>query len=336
MRDHVTLTVSGIESLAYGALVGSGASATAARSVAAAIARAEASGIPSHGLMYLQTYCKHLACGKVDSTAEPTVRRTAPSTCMVDAANGFAHPAIDAGFSQLVPLAREQGTATMAVFNSYNCGVLGHHVEWLAEAGLLGIGFTNAPASIAPAGGSSALVGTNPFAVAAPDGNGGVAILIDQSASVIAKSELTVRARDGQPIPEGWALNRDGLPTTDPEAGLAGTMVPSGGHKGVGMGLFVEIMAAALSGANLGIDAAPFSGTAGGPPGTGQCFIAMDVGRFSGAVFFERINRLCQAMDAQPGARVPGSRQQRNREEAAAAGVSVPAGLVADIEGLTQ
>jgi (2R)-3-sulfolactate dehydrogenase (NADP+) len=119
----------------------------------------------------------------------------------VDAGAGFAHPAIDAGFAALIPLAREQGLAMLAIYNSYNCGVLGYHTERLACEGLLAMGFTNAPASIAASGGRKPALGTNPWSIAAPNGAGGAAIVIDQSASIVAKSEVMKKARLGEPIP---------------------------------------------------------------------------------------------------------------------------------------
>ncbi|MDE0002803.1 MAG: Ldh family oxidoreductase [Rhodospirillaceae bacterium] len=256
------------------------------------------------------------------------------SVVTVDAATGFAHPAIDLGFERLFPLAREQGVAALAVRNSYNCGVLGYHVGRVAEAGLLGIGFTNAPASIAPSGGSKPVVGTNPFSVAAPDGIGGAAILIDQSASTVAKSEVMKHAREGRPIPEGWALDPDGNPTTDPDAGLKGSMAPSGGYKGVGVAIFVELLAAAAAGATLGIDASPFSGTSGGPPRTGQFFLAIDPDRTSAGLFADRVRRLTDAFSGQEGARLPGWHRTSNRTVAATQGVSVSTATLNRIRAL--
>ena len=128
--------------------------------------------------------------------------------------------------------ARSQGVGVMTVHNSYNCGVLGHHAERIAEAGLLGLCFTNAPASIAPTGGKTPVIGTNPFALGVPGGDsygGDVAFVIDQSASAIAKSEIMLRNREGEAIEPGWALDADGQPTTDAAAALKGSMVPSGG-----------------------------------------------------------------------------------------------------------
>jgi (2R)-3-sulfolactate dehydrogenase (NADP+) len=251
----------------------------------------------------------------------------------VDAATGFAHPAIDLGFEALIPTACELGVAALAVRNSYNCGVLGYHTHRLAKVGLLAIGFTNAPASIAPVGGHRPVVGTNPFSLAAPDDEGGAAVLIDQSASVIAKSEIMKRAREGLPIPPEWALDPDGRPTTDPEIALKGSMAPSGGYKGVGVALMVEIMAAAMTGATLGVNASPFSGTTGGPPKTGQFFLAIDPGATSGGLFAERLSALVAEIRDQPGARVPGDGRKAARRRAERKGVTVNPATLEKVRG---
>jgi len=331
--SNVQMSLDEINALALSALLAAGATQEQAQPLAAAVTAAEADGIASHGLAYVPTYCEHLRCGKVDGKAVPEVSKPKPSLLVVDAKSGFAHPAIDAGFKALIPLAREMGIAGLAIRNSYNCGVLGYHTERLAAAGLLGLGYTNAPASIAPFGGRKAVVGTNPFAIAAPDGKGGAAISIDQSASVIAKSEVMRKKRAGASIPEGWAFGPDGQPTTDPDVALKGTMAPSGGYKGFGAGLMVELLAAAASGAVLALDASPFSGTAGGPPRTGQFFIAIDVATSSGGDFAQRVTRLVEAIAAQEGAHIPGAKREAARAKAGA-GIAVSADLVQQIRDL--
>ena len=323
MAQTETLTLGEIETLAFHALIRAGANAEAATALARATAETEADGVASHGLAYIPIYCEHLRCGKVDGTARPVITQPKPGLVLADAATGFAHAAIAAGFAALIPAARDQGIAALAVRNSYNCGVLGIHTLTLARAGFLALGFTNAPASIAPSGGMRPVVGTNPISLAAPDGAGGAALLIDQSASTIAKSEIMKHAREGRPIPEGWGLDADGNPTTDPEVALKGSMAPSGGYKGVGLALLVETMAAAMAGASLGMDASPFSGTAGGPPRTGQFFIAIDAATSSGGAFAARITRLTDEIRAQEGARLPGDGRAAARARAARDGVAV-------------
>ena len=323
---NATMTLDEIRQLATDALTGAGASATNAASVAQSTWRAERDGVRSHGLLYVPIYAEHVQCSKVDGQAVPTVEQPKPAAIRVDAKSGFAHPAIDAGFDAMTEAARNQGVGVMTIFNSYNCGVLGHHAERIAEAGLLGLCFTNAPASIAPTGGKTPVIGTNPFALGVP-GDNQVAFVIDQSASAIAKSEIMLRNREGEAIEPGWALDADGQPTTDAAAALKGSMVPSGGAKGFGAGLMVEIFAAALSGAVLGKDASPFSGTAGGPPNTGQCFIALDPQTFSGGLFGDRVSSLVAALTEQEGTRLPGSRRSGARTRTAN-GVEVDESLI--------
>lgn len=321
-----------VEALAQRVLTASGASLSAAQAVARSIRLAERDGIRSHGLLYLPIYAEHLRCGKVVGAAAPLVSRPKPGSIRVDAAHGFAHTAIDAGWADFTAAARVNGIAALSLHNSYNCGVLGHHAERLAEDGLVGLCFTHAPASIAPVGGKLPVIGTNPFAIAVPDGAGGALLVIDQSASVVAKSEILLRARKGEPIEPNWALDAEGRPTTVAEEALRGSMLPAGGQKGFGLGLMVEILAAALSGANLSRDASPFSGTAGGPPGTGQCFLALDPAGFSGAVFQHSLHRLAASITDQPGARLPGARRKANRDRIEAAGVFVDEALLARLE----
>ncbi|MCC5965109.1 MAG: Ldh family oxidoreductase [Natronohydrobacter sp.] len=324
----MALTLDQVEELALQTLLGAGACMQQAASVARSTRLAERDGIRSHGLMYVPIYSEHLRCGKVLGAARPTVARPRPATVQVDAAHGFAHAAIDAGWPEFDAAVREQGIAAIAIARSYNCGVLGHHAERLAEAGLVGLCFTNAPASMAPIGGRQPVIGTNPFALAVPDGAGRARLVIDQSASAIAKSEIMLRARKGEAIEPGWALDADGQPTEDAEAALAGSMLPAGGQKGFGMGLMVEIFAAALSGGNLGLEASPFSGPKGGPPGTGQFFIGIDPAAFSGDSFHTAILRLTAAITDQPGTRLPGARRAANCQRIESEGVQVDAALM--------
>ncbi|CAD0186002.1 (2R)-3-sulfolactate dehydrogenase (NADP(+)) [Ruegeria sp. THAF57] len=336
MVETRTLTLTEIEDLAFRALVAAGTSEANARALAVATAATEADGVASHGLAYIPIYCEHVQCGKVDGQAEPVLSRSRPGVVAVDAATGFAHPAIDAGFDAVIPAAREQGIAALTIRNSYNCGVLGYHTFRLAQAGLVGLGFTNAPASIAPSGGSKPVVGTNPFSIAAPGTDGQPALLIDQSASTIAKSEVMKHAREGKPIPVGWALDADGNPTTDPNVGLKGSMAPSGGYKGVGVALLTEIMAAALTGATLGLNASPFSGTAGGPPKTGQFFIAIDPSATSDGAFASSIVELVSDIRSQDGAHLPGDGRRAKRIAAQETGVAVNVATLSKIEAILQ
>jgi (2R)-3-sulfolactate dehydrogenase (NADP+) len=329
------MTLAAVEQLCLRSLTAAGASEDNAAAVARSTMLAERDGIRSHGLLYVPIYAEHVRCGKVDGKARPIVSQPRPGAVVVDAATGFAHPAIDAGWDRFVAAARQNGIAAMTVFNSYNCGVLGHHAERIAEAGLLGLCTTHAPASIAPPGGRVPVIGTNPFALGVPDGVGGVALVLDQSASKVAKSEILLRSREGRPIEPGWAIDEHGVATLDPAAALKGSMLPAGGHKGFGVGLLVEILASCLSGAVLSKDASPFSGTAGGPPRTGQCFIAFDTSAFSTA-FSHQVASLLGAIAAQANARLPGGGRQAARRRTEREGVLVDTDLVGRIDALCR
>ena len=269
---------------------------------------AEYSGIKSHGFHYLPIYCNHLKIGKINGQAKPSVDKISRAALKVNADHGFAHTAINLGLSRLFELTSQEAVAVMSIYNSYNCGVLGFHTKRIAEKGFIGLGFTNAPASIAPIGGVKAVVGTNPFSLAVPF-EGQAQIIIDQSASVVAKSEISVRAKTGESIPEGWAFDSQGKVTTNAQEALKGTMAPSGGYKGFGAGLLVEIFTACIAGGNLGTQASSFAGEDGGPPSTGQFFIAIDAEKINSS-YKESIQSLIRSITEQEGARLPGSKRQ--------------------------
>lgn len=329
----VTLTLDEIGELTRKALEACNVAEDNAASVTRSVVASEADGIHSHGLARLPTYCEHARCGKIDGHASPRTERVAPAGIRADARGGFAHPAIDAGMEAFLPLAHETGVGALAVTRSYNCGVLGYHLERIADAGLVGLGFVNAPASIAPWGGNRPVFGTNPLACAVPRADA-PPLVIDQSSSVVAKSEIVVHQQKGESIPEGWALDRHGHPTTDPATALAGgTMVPMGGYKGAGIALIVEIMAAAVTGANFALDASSFADNEGGSPGTGQFFLAISPRAFAGEDFAGRVEYLLAAIAEQEGARLPGQGRLAARERTALHGIEISATLHERLQG---
>ena len=322
-----------VRDLAYRALIAHRTSDANATSVAASIQTAEADGLRSHGLMRLPTYCAHAKIGKVDGHAVPTVERPKPGLIRADAKTGFAHPAIELGLAELVAAARETGIGGLAVFNSYNCGVVGHHAERLARNGFIALAFVNAPRAIAPWGGTRALYGTNPIAFACPR-RSGEPLVIDQSSSVVARGEIMLHASQNKPIPSDWGVDAAGKSTTDAKAVLdGGSLLPAGGYKGAGLALIVEIMAAALAGARFGFEASSFADNEGGPPRTGQFFLAIDAAAFN-CDFTSRVEELFQEVGAQQGARLPGERRLKTRAETPSAGVSVADDKYAELKGL--
>jgi len=150
MADTIKLKVDAASDLIFDALVGAGTVARNARYFADAILDTELSGLEGHGFYWLQYYCEHVQSGKVDGKATPSVKKMSSVSFRVDAKNGFAHPAIEKGFSHLIPAAQEYGVAAMAVHNSYNAATLGYHTGFVARHGLIAFGFTNSTPAIAP------------------------------------------------------------------------------------------------------------------------------------------------------------------------------------------
>lgn len=319
-----------LETLAARAFTRSKTSEQNARSVARALVAADADGLSSHGLSRLAAYCDQALAGKVDGFAVPRASRPKPAVIGVDAASGFAFPALDAGFAAAIPAARETGLVAVAVGRSHHFGVAGHAVERLAGAGLVGIAFGNSPAAIAPWGGAKPLFGTNPIAFAWPRA-GRHPLVIDLSLSKVARGKIMVAAQKGEAIPEGWALGADGRPTTDAKAALGGAMIPMGDAKGAALVLMVELLAVALTGSNFGWEASSFFDAKGPPPHVGQMFLAFDPSAFAPDAA-ARAEVVFQAMASQAGVRLPGDRRFKLREKAAADGVEVPDALLAEIE----
>ena len=325
--EQVRLTPKAARKLIFEALTGAGTAPANATYFTEAILDTELSGLEGHGFYWLQYYCEHVASGKVDGKAKPSVKKLSPVAFRVDAKRGFAHPAIEKGFEKLIPAAQKSGIAGLAVHNSYNAATLGYHTGTLARHGLVAFGFTNSTPAIAPVGGKRPLVGTNPLSFAVPGKAGKIAFLIDQSSSAVAWTAVKRAAEEGRAIPLGWALDEEGKPTTDPNRGLEGSMAPSGGYKGFGQGLIVEVMCAALAGALRGPQMGSFMANDGKPIGCGQFFIAIAPDRFSGGQFTKQIAALAKSIIAQQGARLPNARRAANQKRLAKEGLPIDQAL---------
>jgi (2R)-3-sulfolactate dehydrogenase (NADP+) len=334
MSASVTLSLAEAEALATAALVAAGTSPENAECVARALVAAEADGQAGHGLSRVPSYAAQARSGKVDGHAVPDFSRPAPALLRVDAGLGFAYPAFDLVIDALPAVVAETGIALAAIRRSHHFGQAGAHCEKLAEKGLVAFVFGNAPKSIAPWGGRSPLFGTNPIAFAAPLADGAPPLVIDLAVSRVARGKIMAADKAGRPIPEGWALDADGNPTTDAKAALAGTMIPIGEAKGAALALMVEVMAAALVGASLAFEASSLFTGEGAAPDLGQTVIAIDPGMTSAGAYAERMASLVAAIEAEEGVRLPGSRRLEARARAARDGVAIPAPIHAEIVAL--
>jgi (2R)-3-sulfolactate dehydrogenase (NADP+) len=293
-----------IENLTHKLLVKHGAEDWIASEVARAVKKAEAIGNKICGLFYVESYCTQLESGRVNGTVEPVISSPKSGVVQVDAKFGFAQPAFKRGLQDALSAARENGIAQLSICHSHTCTSLGFFTEQIAREGLIAIGLTNASPIVAPPGGKTRTIGTNPIAFSVPDGEGGLAMQFDQSTSAVALGKIKMAKAAGESIPEGWAIDADGNPTTNPEEALKGSLVSSGGYKGWGFGLMAEILAAGMTGGTLSKDVKPLLVPEGPPHDLGQFYILIDPSASSD--FFTRIQTLAEAIAEDEGARMPG------------------------------
>lgn len=331
MTDSI-VSIADAEAMVRQALELSNVAPQVAASVARALVAAEADGQKGHGLARVAAYAAQARSGKVQGHAVPQVSARGEALIDIDAGHGFAFPAIDLAVETLCELTPRTGIAAVAIRRSHHCGQLGAHVERLSERGLAALMVANSPKAMAPWGGREAVFGTNPIAFAAPRADQ-PPLVIDLSLSHVARGKVMAAAKAGEDIPENWALDAAGRPTTDPEAALSGTMLPAGGAKGAVLALMVEVLSAALVGANGSREASSFFEAEGTPPGVGQLLIAFKVSDVPDRSFGAGLEGLLDAITGQ-GARLPGSRRLIARAQAAAEGVQITAPIRREIDAI--
>ncbi len=320
--NDITLDLAELNRLLVKALCANGTEAGNAEQVAKALVAAEADGLPSHGLSRLRSYCAQVSSGKIDGYAVPRLKRVSDAVIAVDANYGFAYPALGSAIEKLAALTPKTGVALAAITRSHHCGAAGYHVEQLARQGLVALMFANTPKAIAPWGGTRGVLGTNPIAFGAPR-RAKDPLVIDLSLSKVARGKILVASQQGKPIPEGWALDDRGKPTTDPNAALSGTMLPIGDVKGTALAFMVEVLAAALTSSSFGFEASSFFSAEGSPPGVGQLLIAMAPGPISSGQFQARLEDLIEEILHQENVRLPGDRRLELREKAHENGITL-------------
>lgn len=321
------LTLTEAETLARSALAVAGADPAMAAATARALAAAEAAGQAGHGLSRVPQYAAFLRNGRADGAAVPRIVNERGGAVLVDARHGLAYPALALAESEAAWRARAHGIAIAGVTNSHHSGAMGLPVARLAQQGLVALAFTNSPAAMPVPGGRRPLMGTNPIAAAFPR-RGAAPLVIDMALSEVARGRIMVAAKEGRAIPEGWALDAEGRPTTDPNAALSGAMLAMGGAKGALLAMVVELLCCALTGAAFGFEADSFFTDEGNRPRLGQALLAVDPGALAGAgAFADRIEAFVAAMAAEDGVRLPGSRRDALSAAAADHGVEIPEAL---------
>jgi (2R)-3-sulfolactate dehydrogenase (NADP+) len=320
--------------LACTALERAGANHRMAEAAARHLVRAEAQGLPTHGLSRVPFYCGMVRGGRADGAAQPIMVAERAGACLIDNRDGLPYVSAQWAVEEAIQRARRNGIAFAGIRNSGHVGVLGIHVEAIAQAGMVGFGFTNSPAAMPPWGGKKPLFGTNPMAAAFPR-RGKAPIIVDLALTTVVRGRIMMAMKRGERIPEGWALDRNGKPTTDPKEAIEhGSLFPIGGAKGAMLALVFELICAALTGAAIGAEADSFFWEKGNRPRIGQAFMAIDPGALAGMkTYWERTEAVVSAMLSDPEVRLPGVRRFA-AEESARKGIEVPDDLLAQIEKL--
>jgi (2R)-3-sulfolactate dehydrogenase (NADP+) len=320
--------------LARTALENAGANSKMAEATARHLVRAEEQGLPTHGVSRVPFYCTMLRKGRADGAARPAMLADRAATCLIDNRDGLPYVSAQWAIEEVIQRARRNGIGFAGIRNSAHVGVLGIHLLPVAEAGLVGFAFTNSPAAIPAWGGKKALFGTNPVAAVFPRRDK-QPIVVDLALTTVVRGRIMMAMRRGERIPEGWALDRQGRPTTDPKEAIEhGSLFPIGGAKGAMLALMFELICASLTGAAIGPEADSFFSEDGNRPRIGQAFMAIDPGGLAGMdKYWERTEAVVAAMVADPEVRLPGARRFAS-ERSARTGIEVPDELIAQIEKL--
>ena len=330
------LTLEQAEQLAQAILRRHGFSAAYVRAIGATVLAGERDGCASHGLYRLLGIIKTLKAGKVEPCAEPQVIDQAPGLVRVEAQGGFSQLAFAAGLPLLAAKARANGIAALAINRCVHFSALWVELEALTELGLVALACNPTQAYVAPAGGSRPLFGTNPIAFGWPR-PGQPPFIFDFATSAIARGDIELHRRSGQPLPPGWGVDRHGQPCSDAAEVLErGAMLTFGGHKGSALAAMVELIAGPLIGDMTSLESSAFDQGSKALPYHGELLIALDPQRFLGEQAPQHLARaeaLFMAMQEQ-GARLPSQRRYAARARSLEQGVEIAQGLYDELQTL--
>jgi len=290
---------------------------------------AQLSGLESHGLVHLPLYVTGLIDGTIRARPLLGIHRGGTAAALVDGDRGLGLVVSRKAMDLAITIAAEHGVGAVAVRNSSHFGAAGYYGDLAAQHGMIGIAMSNAAPAIAPTGGVTALLGTNPIGVGVPLG-AGEPMVLDMATSMVARSRIRQSLAAGEAsIPEGWALDAAGNPTTEAAAAIAGSVMPIGGPKGFGLAALVEFLCSALPDGEPGF-AITYENVVKRPSGIGHCFLALNPAAFCGVDAFQRrADHVASVIETSKGRadagspRLPGRRAQDARRAGLADGIPV-------------
>jgi len=336
MSETNTLTIAALFERVEAIFLKAGLNAIQAGALARVIVAGERDACKSHGIYRIEGALRTVKAGKVKPDATPELEAGEGSAIVkVNAKGGFANPAFELGLPVLAERARSLGIAALVINDCTHFSALWPEVEGLTGEGLAGLVMCPSYATVAPTGGNKPLLGTNPFAFGWPRENK-PPYVFDFATSVAARGEIELHRRAGKPLPEGWAIDAEGNPTTDPEAALAGAMLPFGGHKGSAIGTMVELLAGIMIGDLTSPEVLDYLGTTTLAPFHGELIVAFSPEKFAAGRPghpFARAEVLFEAIVGQ-GARLPSQRRFVARAKSEAEGVVLNTAEIEQLERL--
>lgn len=329
-----TLSIQDLDARIEAIFAHAGMNPAQAGAMARVLTAGERDHCKSHGIYRIEGTLRTVKAGKVDPQAVPVVGPDDGTALVrVDAAGGFANAAFELALPDLVARAKKLGIAAMVINDCTHLAALWPEVEAVTAHGLAAMVMCPSYATVAPTGGTDPLLGTNPFAFGWPRA-GGDPYVFDFATSVAARGEVELHRRAGKVLPEGWALDKDGNPTTDPEAALAGAMLPFGGHKGSAISTMIELLAGIMIGDLTSPEVLDYLGTTTLAPHHGELILAFSPEAFAKGRPgdpFARAETLFEAIVGQ-GARLPSQRRFRARAGSSAEGITLSADEIAQLD----
>jgi LDH2 family malate/lactate/ureidoglycolate dehydrogenase len=310
--------------------------------LADSLVEADVAGTSTHGVSRLAIYLKRIEKGLIDPKAPLKVERRRGATLAVDAGNGLGQVQAVKTLDLLIPMAREMGIASATLRQSQHFGALSYYCNRAADEGMILLATSNCEPSMSPEGACEAFFGTNPIAMSFPTGKG-YHIKVDLATSLVARGNIIAAQKRGESIPQGWALDVGGNPTTDATDALAGTVLAMAGHKGYALALMVEVLSGVLSGAAVGSEIGSMYKNLDRRQDVGHFFCLMDVSAFiEPAEFIARIDAMIDRIKScrrRPGVEeilVPGERSYRTAQKRRADGVTLDAATLGELRELSR
>lgn len=283
-------------------LVAAGAPDAVARAVSESLVAADLRGVSSHGVVRLGVYLKRMAEGMIDPKAEPQLERDDGPVGLLDGRNNFGAYVGARGLDIAMARAKTHGAYILGVRHSNHFGTGAHYLQQAVSQGLAMIVMSNASQTMPPTGGVRPFMGTNPIAFGFPTGTD-VPFILDMATSLVARGKIIVAASKGEAIPLGWAVDKEGNPTTDAHAALDGAVLPLGGPKGSGLAMAIDILCGVLTGAGFGPSVNNMYDNWEEPQNVGHMFIVLDIARWMPLeTFMARLDDYIRLLKLEPRA----------------------------------